>query len=421
MQYTKKILKNGMRIITVPMKSNPTVTVLVLVEAGSKYETKDQNGISHFLEHMCFKGTKKRPTSAIIANELENIGSVHNAFTGHEYTGYYAKGDYKNAGTLLDVVADIYLNPIFPEAEIEKEKGVIVEEINMYADNPRSIAGEEFFKLLYGDTPAGWPIAGTKENVRRMTRRDFIDYRMRHYVAPATTVIVAGRIDERDIAKQAALLFKDAGTWKKEGKRKVAESQSAPQARVFYKDTDQAHIIVGNRSFDAYSRYNPAIRVLDGVLSGMSGRLFQKMREELGICYYVTPGNDAFTDHGIFAVSAGLDPARIKEGVAAILAELKRLTVEPVGKEELEKAKRYLVGTMYLGLESSDAVANFYGGQEIIHEKIKTPEDIAREVKAVTAEEVRAVAAKIFKNETLNLAVVGRFKDAKEFSDVLKY
>ncbi len=421
MQYTKKVLKNGLRIITVPMKSNPTVTVLVLVEAGSKYENKENNGISHFLEHMCFKGTTKRPTAGDISRELDGIGSVYNAFTSHEYTGYYAKADYKNTDKIIDVVSDLYLNPIFPEKEIEKEKGVIIEEINMYNDSPRSIAIKEFFKLLYGDQPAGWPVAGLKNNIHKMARTDFIDYRNKHYVASATTIIISGKIHEKEIIQKISKIFKDAGTWKKEGKRKVIESQVAPEAVVFYKDTDQTHIIVGSRSFDVYNRYNPIIRVLDGILSGMSGRLFQKMREELGICYYVSADNDVFTDHGVFSVSAGVDSTRVKEGISAILSELKKLKTELVKKDELDKVKQYLIGRMNLGLESSDAVANFYGGQEILKEKIKTPEDIVKEIKAVTAEEIKFVAERIFKNEGLNLAIVGKFKDKKEFLEVLKF
>jgi predicted Zn-dependent peptidase len=291
----------------------------------------------------------------------------------------------------------------------------------MYNDSPRRIVVQEFFKLLYGDQPAGWTITGPKENIHKMSRTDFIDYRNRHYVASATTVIVSGRIDEKETLKKVSGIFKSSGTWKREVKRKVIESQVAPEATVFYKDTDQTHIIIGNRSFDVYNRYNPIIRVLDGILSGMSGRLFQKMREELGICYYVSPDNDAFTDHGVFSVSAGVDSKRVKEAITAILTELRKLKTELVSKEELNKVKNYLIGNMYLGLESSDSVANFYGGQEILKEKLKTPEDIVKEIKAVTPAEIKYVAERIFKNETLNLAIVGKFKEKKEFLDVLKF
>ena len=422
MEFTKKKLKNGLRIITIPMKDNPTATVLVLVETGSKYENKDNNGISHFLEHMCFKGTSKRPTLADITEELDGIGSQYNAFTGHEYTGYFAKAEYKSLDKILDVVSDLYLNPIFPEKEIEKEKGVIIEEINLYQDLPQRKVWYVFFELLYGNHPAGWNIAGTKENVQKMERTNFIDYRNKHYVASATTVVVAGRIDEKKVIKKIINAFKDIGTWKKEGKEKVLESQKLPHLSVFYKDTDQTHIVIGVRSFNTYNKYNPIIRVMEAVLSGgMSSRLFQKLRDELGICYYVNADNDTYTDHGYFAAAAGVDSKRVKEAITAILEEFNKLKKVLIKSEELNKAKQYLIGNMHLGLESSDAVASFIGGQEILRKDLKTPEDIVKEIKAVTAEEIKFVAERIFKDEGLNLAIVGKFKDDKEFRDILHF
>lgn len=404
------------------MKDNPTVTVLVLVEAGSKYENKENNGISHFLEHVCFKGTTKRPTAHDISKELDGIGSISNAFTGHEYTGYYAKGDYKNLDKILDVVSDVYLNPTLPEKELEKEKGVIVEEINMYKDMPQDIVAHEFFKLLYGDVPAGWEIAGPIENIKKFRRSEFIDYRSKHYVADATTVIIAGKINGKQTALKVMKAFKGMSKWKKEEKRKVFENQTSPALRLFYKDTDQTHLILGVRSFDTYNKYNPIIRVLSGVLSGgMSSRLFQKMREELGICYYVNAGNDTFTDHGTFTVSAGLDSKRVQEGIKAILEELKKIKTELVGEEELNKVKEYLTGMMHLGLESSDSIAEFYGRQEILKKDVKNPDQIIKEIKAVTAEQIKFVAERIFKNETLNMAIVGKFKEEGEFKGILKF
>jgi predicted Zn-dependent peptidase len=422
MKFTKKVLKNGLRILTIPMKDNPTVTVLVLVEAGSKYENKENNGISHFLEHMCFKGTLKRPSALEITKELDSIGALYNAFTSQEHTGYYAKADYKNFDTILDVVSDMYINPTFPEKEIEKEKGVIIEEINMYEDMPQRKVADLFFEMLYGDQPAGWNIAGPKENIRGMKRSDFIDYRMRHYVASATTIVVAGKIDEKKVMEKVTKAFKGMSDRRKDDKKKVVEEQKEPAVKLFYKDTDQSHIIVGNRTFNAYYKYNPIIRVMNAVLSGgMSSRLFQKMRDELGICYYVHAENDTFTDHGVFAVSAGLDSSRIKDGIAAILQELKKLMLEKIPEAELKKAKQYLIGSLNLGLESSDAVSGFYGDQEVIHKDLKNPDDIEKEINAVKAEDIQLMAKRVFKNETLNLAVIGKFKDEKEFKNILKF
>lgn len=422
MKYTRKVLKNGLRIITVPMKDNPTATVLVLVEAGSKYENKENNGISHFLEHMCFKGTTNRPTAMDISKELDSIGSHYNAFTSQEHTGYYAKADYKNLDKILDVVSDMYLNPVFAEKEIEKEKGVIIEEINMYLDLPKAVVQDEFLKLLYGDHPAGWNIAGPKENIKNMKRSDFIDYRNKHYVASATTVVVSGKIKESEVIKKVTKLFKNVGKWKKEGKEKVIESQKEPQASVFYKDTDQTHIILGTRSYDTYNKYNSIIRIMVAILSGgLSSRLFEKMRNEMGICYYVYADNDAFTDHGMFTVSAGVDSNRVKDAILAILEELKKLKTKLVGKDELDKVKQFLIGNLNLGLESSDSIASFYGYQEVMKKALKKPEDIIKEIKSVTSEEIKFIAERIFKNELLNLAIVGKFKDKKEFLDILKF
>ena len=422
MKYTKKVLKNGMRIITVPMKGNPTATVLVLVEAGSKYETKENNGISHFLEHMCFKGTTKRPHYSDVSKELDSMGSQYNAFTSQEYTGYWIKSDYKKADAVIDIVSDIYVNSTLPSGEIQKEKGVVIEEINMYRDLPQAIVADEFFKLLYGDQPMGRTILGPKENIEKMTRADFIDYRNKHYVASATTVIVAGKIDEKIITKKIISAFKNIGTWKKEGKQKVVESQNIPQAKVFFKDTDQTHLILGVRAFNANNTNNRIVRLIESVLSGgFSSRLFQKLREEMGICYYVHAGNESFTDHGIFSVAVGVDSTRVKEAISAILDEIGKIKKELVGAEELAKAKQYLIGTLRLGLESSDSLANFYGGQEVLREVVKTPEEITKEIQSVTAEEIKFVAERIFKNEGLNLAIVGKFKDEKEFLPVLKF
>lgn len=422
MNYTKKKLKNGMRIITVPMKENPTTTVLVLVETGSKYENRENNGISHFLEHMCFKGTSRRPSVFDITSELDVIGAQYNAFTAHEFTGYYAKSGYKNLDTTLDVVSDMYLNPIFPEKEIEKEKGVIIEEINMYLDSPRKIAENEIYKLLYGDHPAGWTIAGTKENIKKVKRTDFIDYTSKHYVASATTVIVAGKINEKDVFKKVIKAFKDIGKWKKDDKEKVIETQKSPQVSVHYKDTDQTHIILGVRSFNTYNKYNPILMVMSAVLSGgMSSRLPQKLREEMGICYYLGSENNDYTDHGFFSVFAGVDSKRVKEAITAILEELNKLKTILVKSDELNKVKQHLMGGLNLGLESSDSLAMYYGTQEVLRKDLKKPEDIIKEIKAVTAEEIKFVAERIFKDEGLNLAIVGKFKEDKEFKEILHF
>jgi len=416
MKFNKKILKNGLRIITVPMKDNPTVTVLVMVEAGSKYETKEINGLSHFLEHMCFKGTEKRPRAIDISRELDSIGAVYNAFTGQEYTGYYAKSDKRHLPIILDVVSDIYLHPKFDPVEIEKEKGVIIEEINMYEDIPQRKVDSVFNELVFGDQPAGWDIGGKKEVIKRMTRENFVDYREKHYVASATTIIIAGNFDEKTIHQEVEKKFANISGGKKHGKAKVVENQKKPAILVSHKKTDQAHLIIGVRAYDAYHKDQPVLNVIDSILrGGMSSRLFQKMREELGICYYVRSSNDALTDHGIFSVSAGVDVKRIGMAIDAILEEFRKLAREKVGEEELRKVKDYISGAMFLGLETSDSLSDFYGFQEILRKPLKKPEEILNEIEKVTADDILRVSKEIFKNESLNMAIVGNFKSKKPF------
>lgn len=414
MKYKRQVLKNGMKVILVPMKNAPTVTVLTMVETGSKYESKENNGISHFLEHMCFKGTTNRPSAGLISRELDSIGSHYNAFTGEEYTGYYAKAASKHASKLLDVISDLYLNQIFDEKEIQKEKGVIIEEINMYHDMPQRHVSELFTELLYGDQPAGWNIAGTKENVQKMKREDFVEYRKNHYVASATALIVAGNFNEKKIMKELAEKFKKIPSSKKAGKLKVREEQMSPAIRIEHRKTDQTHIVLGVRGFPVGHKDTTAARVLNAVLgAGMSSRLFQKMREEMGVGYYVRSSYDLYTDHGILYVSIGADPSRVSEVVRAIIDEFKKFIAEFVSDEELNKTKEYLAGTMYLGLESSDSVAEHYGSQEVMRQSLKTPEQIIKEIKAVTSRKIRDVAKKLFVTKNLNLAIVGPADEAK--------
>jgi len=421
MKYTKKVFKNGLKVITVPMKDNPTVTVLVLVEAGSKYETKEVNGISHFLEHMCFKGTMKRPKAIDISKELDSIGSQYNAFTAQEYTGYYAKSDAKHFKKIFDVVSDIYLNSTFPETEMEKEKGVIIEEINMYEDMPNRHVQDLMMELLYGDQPAGWNIAGEKKNILKMKREDFITYKKAHYLPEATTIVVAGHITGKEVMKEVEKVFGKIESGKKSKKLKVIEQQNKPEVLLKFKKTDQTHFVLSVRTYDLFSKKNAVLSVLGGVLGGgMSSRLFQKLREEMGVGYYVRAYNDVFTDHGFFQVSAGVDNKRINEVIIAVLEECRKLMKELVSEEELNKVKECLIGNMKLSLESSDDIANFYGGQELLKKEIKSAEEKAKELRKVSAKEIQKLANEIFKENRLNLAIIGPFKEKTKFLKILK-
>ena len=422
MKIQKKTLKNGLRVIALPMKDSPTATVLVMVEAGSKYEEKKESGISHFLEHMCFKGTERRTKSIDISHELDAVGAVNNAFTSQEFTGYYAKAHAKHVDTLFDVISDLYLNPTFPTADLEKEKGVIIEEMNMYEDLPQRLVYDEFMTLLYGDQPAGRTILGDREVIKNATRETFISYRNKHYVPSATILLVSGNIEPAKIFKAAEKTFGILESRPKTSKKKVKDTQTSPVLRFRQKTTDQAHLILGIRTFGVGNKQSSTLDVLHAVLGeGMSSRLFQKIREDLGVAYYVRSNAEYFTDHGFLAAAAGVDKKRTTEAVAAILGEWKKLTIEHVTERELQKAKESLLGGLVMGLESSDAVAEYAGLQEILKHTIETPKEYEKKIRAVTANDVKKLAQKIFIDKNLNLAIVGSLENEAKLKKVLTF
>ncbi|TSC82745.1 MAG: Uncharacterized protein G01um101420_103 [Parcubacteria group bacterium Gr01-1014_20] len=420
--HKKLTLKNGLRVILVPQASTLAATVLILVEAGSEYETKNINGLSHFLEHLMFKGTKNRPKRGMIANELDSLGAEYNAFTGGQYTGYYAKVQKEKIAKALDLVSDLYLNPIFIPEEIEKERGVIIEEINMYEDTPMRRVHELFSGLLYGDQPAGWDIAGRKEVIRELKRDQFETYRTKHYVASKTVVVVAGAFQEKNVLGQIKETFGHLKKLPAPKKLKTTEKQSKPELSIKFKESDQSHLVLGVRAFDVFDKRRHALQVLGNVLGGgMSSRLFRKVRDDLGAAYYVKADSDLTLDHGYMSVAAGVDHLKIEIVIKAVLEEMKRLTTELVPEVELQKSKDHLIGNFILGLEGSDDLASYYGGQEIITRKTKEPEEVIKNVKAVRAEEIRAVAKTLFVDRGLNLAVIGPYKESESFRKILKF
>ena len=421
MTFKKTVLENGLRIITAPQPDNPAVTILVLVEAGSEYETKEINGLSHFLEHLCFKGTKKRPKAIDIAGELDGIGASYNAFTSQEYTGYFAKAQAKHFNKILDVVSDIYLNSVFDPVEIDKERGVIIEEINMYEDLPMARVHYLFLELLYGDQPAGWNIVGRKEVIKTLVREDFVNYRQKHYLAGKTVVAIAGNINEEEVIAMVKNTFADIPVAAVVKKSKPEERQGEPELLVKHKESDQTHLVLGVRGYDVFDKRRFVLEVMAYILGvGMSSRLFQKIREEMGAAYYVGAGTEFFSDHGYFSARAGVPRERLAEVVRAIIAELKQLREVLISPDELRRVKDNFIGSLMLSLETSDDLARFYGSQEVGEYKIMTAEEISARVEAVTANEIQKVANDLFRNERLNLAVIGPVKVDGELREVLK-
>jgi predicted Zn-dependent peptidase len=422
MKFKKTVLDNGLRILTIPMKDTQSAIGMVLVEAGSDYESKEINGLSHFLEHMCFKGTDNRNIIEI-KEELDGMGASANAFTGNEYTGYYAKTHFKKIDKVIDLVSDLYLNPIFPEGDIDIERGVIIEEINMYEDLPQRSVYEVFEKLLYGDTPEGRTIIGPKKNIRSLKRDDFVKYHETHYVPGKTVVVVAGNINEAEVRKQVKKTFGQIKKGKVVRKKKIQESQKTPRVEIKNKKTDQTHIILGFRSFDLHNKKNNALKVAQTILGqGFSSRLFTRMRDELGMCYYAKAHNDTYSDRGSFFVATGVGNKRALEAVEVVMEEFKKLRDEEISDAEIRKAKEFIAGQVATSLETSDELADFFGFQELMREEIIKPSEKLKKIKAVKKEEIKKVLKEIMKPENLNLALIGPFtkKDEMKFKKLLK-
>lgn len=418
--FKKTVLENGLTIITVPRHETKAVTVLVLVGTGSKYETRENNGISHFLEHMFFKGTDKRPSTMAISDPLDRAGGIFNAFTGEEYTGYWAKVESSQFDLALDVVSDIFLNSKLEQVEIDKERGVIIEEINMYYDNPMSHVQLLWADLLYGDQPAGWDIAGPKENILKFQRKDFADYMASQYVAKNSIVCIAGNINEEDAIEKVKKTFANIRVGESQDKLPVIEKQTEPKLLVKYKETDQTHLLVGFRGVGLLSDDEYRQKLLATILGGMmSSRMFMSVREKQGLTYYISTMSDTFTDSGYMVTRAGVDNKRALQAVKAIIEEYKKVIDEGIPEEELNKAKENIKGKMALTFEGSDVEASFYGMQLLLEKKIKTPEEIYLEIDKVSAEEIVNFAKKIFTNDKLNLALVGPFKNEDEFKQML--
>jgi predicted Zn-dependent peptidase len=423
MTHHRKVLPNGLRIITVPMPSFESATVMVMVGAGSRYETEKNNGISHFLEHMAFKGTEKRPNAQAIASLIDGIGGEFNAFTSKEVTGYYVKSAVTHVDLCLDILSDMLQNSKLDKDEMEREKGVILEEINLYEDTPARKIGDIYEGLLYGDTPMGWDIAGRKEVIKALTREDFVSYMGSLYSANNLTVVVAGGIDVEETEAQIEKYFGKMKSFDTLRYKKLDQNQVKPDLYIKHKDTEQVHIALGFRTVPIDSEEKHALSVLAAILGGgMSSRLFSEVREKRGLAYYVRTSSEHYQDAGNIVSTAGLDPKRLEEGIEVIVSEYSKFAKGEanITSEEFNKAKEYLKGHLVLELEDSRSVAGFYAQAELLEKHIETSEELLEKIDKVTLKEVEDVAKKYFVEETLNLAIIGNFTDRQKFEKLLK-
>lgn len=418
--YYKHTFKNGLRLVTVPMKNTKAVTVLVLVGTGSKYETKEINGISHFLEHMFFKGTKKRPDTLAIAETLDRIGGEYNAFTTKEVTGYYAKVYNKYLDLALDWVSDIFLNSKINQKEIEREKGVIIEEINMNLDQPQRYVWRLWEQLLYGNQPAGWLTLGARKVISKLKRKDFVRYFKDHYCVKNTIIVFAGNIDKG--AKDKVLkYFKNINKKDPKDKEKVIEEQTKPKVLIHYKKTDQSHLCLGVRGYNLFHPDRYILDIMSVIMGGaFSSRLSIEIREKHGLAYHLGTTSQTYTDNGFFVGWVGVGNKRVDKAIQIILKNYRLLKTKKVDQKELKKAKDYIKGRTILSMEESDEQASFYGFQELLTNKILTLEQKFAKIEAVTANDIQRVAKDIFRPEKLNLALIGPFKNKQRFEKLLK-
>ncbi len=400
-----------MRVLLAPMKHTRAVTVLVLVATGSKFETKRINGVSHFLEHLFFKGTKRRPTTKALAAELDGVGAEHNAFTSKEHTGYWVKASAEHTDLALDIVSDMLTNPLFPAGEIEKERQVIFEELNLYFDTPTRFVEDLFEETMWGDQPAGWYVGGTKESVARIGRKDILSYFKNYYGALDTVVCVAGGIDEVHVLREIKKRFSGLSKGESPVKQAVVEDQTKPRVTASFKDTDQTHIAFGARAFDQYDPRRFALGVLATILGGnMSSRLFLNVRDTMGLAYYVHTMPYLDSDSGYIVSNAGIRNSELYKAVGAIKKEYDEVARRAPSPKELMKAKDYLVGRFLLGLEETDEVASYLATQEVLRRSIDSPEHYIKKIREVSTSDVRAVARDLFRPQRYNVALIGPHK-----------
>jgi len=423
MDYTSKTLTNGIRVITIPMPTLESAAITVFVGVGSRFESEKNAGISHFIEHMAFKGSKTYKTAREVSETIDSMGADYNAATSKDWTNFFIKSRSHNLEKSFAVLSDMILDPILDKAEIEKERGVILEEIKMQEDTPMDKIGDIFMELVFEGNPLAVDIAGTQKSVKNITRDDFVKFRTQHYYGGNMVITVAGGVHSADVEKLAERYFGNVAGGSQEVPLIFSSIQDKPKLKVEYKKSEQAHFILGflgnHRNYP--KRY--AENVLATILGrGMSSRLFHEIREKRGLAYSVGSSISRFSDTGVFETYAGVDLKRIDEAIAVMLEQHYGIASAqfPVSNEELKKAKEYMKGRIALALEDTVSVCDYFGQRALFMDSIETPEEIFDKIDAVTIDEIYQSASELFKPEHLNLSVIGPYKDQERFAKLLR-
>lgn len=413
------------------MQGVESVTVLALCNTGSRYETPKEEGIAHFFEHIVFKGTKNYPNAQVLASAIDAIGADFNAFTSKEYTGYYVKSAGKHIEKSLDVVSDMLLQPLIKEEDLEREKGVIIEEINMYQDTPMREVDNVFEKMMFGGSGLSHDVLGSKKTIKAIKREHFAKFLKKWYSLDNMVLVVAGEaklVNSDETLKKVEKYFGKSHEERKAGRTDTAKlvSNEPPVSKdrfsIEYKKTEQAHLILGWPGLKRGDKRRYALTLLSTVLgANMSSRLFTEVREKRGLCYYVRSEADFYHNTGVFGASAGVDPTRIEEAITVILDEFHAVAngSRPITADELKKAKDYLAGTMVLGLEDSRSVAQFFGLKQVLEETVLPPHEALEKINAVKLDEVNKLAKEILVEGQARLAVIGPYKSEEKFEKLI--
>ncbi len=418
--YSVQTLPTGLRVATAPANGTAAITVMVFAGAGSRYETREERGISHFLEHMFFKGGKKYKTTEAVSAAIDGIGGDFNAFTGKEYAGYYVKTAASHIDLSCDVLSDMLLNATFPPEEIDKERGVIIEEERMYQDTPMYRAGWDFEEVILGDHPLGWDTIGTESVIKSVQQRDFQKHKDLLYAPENIVIAFAGKIDDAQALELSKKFFAPL-TGKKQRSFEAFSSYGAKKIFLRTKNTEQAHLVVGVPGVSSLDADHFAHKLLAIILGGnMSSRMFLRIREARGLCYYISTETDSYLDAGVLSTRAGVDQSRLEEAITAIVHEYDVCAREGITQEELTRAKEYLKGKITLSLEDSEERAHFYGKQMLLYPTVRDVTEYFAEIDQVSKEQMDALAKRLLKEEELRLVVIGNEKDENKFAPMLK-
>ena len=422
--HKNETLSSGLQVVRIGLPSAASITTLVLSNTGSRYETPREYGIAHFFEHMVFKGTPTYPDPQLLASTIDGIGADFNAFTSREYTGYYIKAASTHLMLTLDVLSDMILQPLLKQSDLERERGVIIEEMNMYKDNPMHHIANVYEEMLWAGSGLSHDIIGTRETVSGVNRQDFVQFLSKWYGHGNLVVVLAG--DEKVVMADSTLQkVQNAFAKPPEHERAAGKQQPSDLKKVGFisdkrlivveRPTEQAHLILGWQGVARSDDRRWALSLLSVILGGsMSSRLFTEVREKRGLCYYVSSDTEQYRETGFFGASAGVETKRVQEAVEVIVAEFIDLAAgtRAVTSEELARGKEHVAGKMLLSFEDSRSVAQFYGLRQLLQDEIEDPDEVMRHIRAVTIDDIQALASQLLQKDQLRLGVIGPYKQA---------